>query len=199
MGKAIPRPDYFHKNVRKLPNGCWEWTGSVRASGYGRMRVDRKTVTAHRYAYTLLVGQIPDGLQLDHLCHSKDLSCPGGKCDHRRCVNPDHLEPVLPVENVRRSARVRRTHCKAGHELVENNIYLLKCGRRRCRACALTAAAARNLVKPKRGNANTNKTHCLNGHPFAGENLYVTKAGSRQCRACNRAKYHRTRAARLAA
>lgn len=70
---------------------CWEWTGSKNASGYGNFRVPRGVVTtAHRAVYEWLVGPIPEGLQLDHLCFN------------RICVNPGHMEPVTLRENVRR-------------------------------------------------------------------------------------------------
>ena len=68
---------------------CWEWRGA-RVRGYGTFKVDRKQLRAHRFAYELLVGPIPPGLELDHLCAN-----PG-------CVNPAHLEPVTTAENVSR-------------------------------------------------------------------------------------------------
>ena len=69
---------------------CWEWTADRAKSGHGRIRVDGRTQMAHRIAYELLVGPIPEGLELDHLCRN---TC---------CVNPDHLDPVTHLENMRR-------------------------------------------------------------------------------------------------
>jgi hypothetical protein len=69
---------------------CWRWTACT-SNGYGRFSVKRQPVLAHRFAYELLVGPIPEGLELDHLCRN------------RWCVNPDHLEPVTHDENVRRA------------------------------------------------------------------------------------------------
>jgi hypothetical protein len=84
------------------PYGCWEWTGA-RCRGYGMATSHTgKTVGAHRYAYQSLIGPIPEGLVLDHLCRN-----PG-------CVNPGHLEPVTSAENTRRgipgwrSARIKQ-------------------------------------------------------------------------------------------
>ena len=70
---------------------CWLWTGALRGDGYGKFHVKRKWVYAHRFAYELLVGPIPDGLELDHLCRI------------RNCVRPSHLEPVTHQENMQRA------------------------------------------------------------------------------------------------
>jgi hypothetical protein len=89
---ALREPDarFDAKVDRSDPDGCWLWTGTLR-SGYGRFRADGRLVQAHRYSYERAVGPIPADRQLDHLCRV------------RRCVNPDHLEPVTPSENVLRS------------------------------------------------------------------------------------------------
>lgn len=70
--------------------GCWNWNLSKFHLGYGRIRHKSKDLSAHVWVYTMLVGPIPNGRQLDHLCRNK------------ACVNPDHLEPVTASENVRR-------------------------------------------------------------------------------------------------
>lgn len=85
-------------------------------------------VGAHRVVYEELVGPIPDGLMLDHLCRV------------RHCVNPEHLEPVTNRENVLRgeghSAKAARaTHCLKGHPYAGENLRILSNGWRRCRAC----------------------------------------------------------------
>ena len=107
---------------------CWLWTGYTMPSGYGRMTRKQIGYLAHRYAWELLVGPIPNGMELDHLCKV------------RNCVNPDHPEPVSHAENNRRSGnlaglRSRQTHCKNGHEFAEENIYRNARGNRVCRAC----------------------------------------------------------------
>src|SRR6185369_13442505 len=71
---------------------CWIWRGTDDGKGYGVMHLGRTTTTAHRFAYTLLVGPIPPGLQIDHLCRN------------RACVNPDHMEPVTQRVNSLRSS-----------------------------------------------------------------------------------------------
>lgn len=74
--------------------GCWEWQGELNRNGYGRVWVNGRRLMAHRVAYQLLVGEIPEGLVLDHLCKV------------RRCCNPDHLEPVTVRENTLRGDAV---------------------------------------------------------------------------------------------
>ena len=77
------------------PGGCWLWTGCTNRGGYGLTKFRGRTTGAHRAVYRLLVGPIPEGLDLDHLCSV------------RLCVNPAHLEPVTHAENVRRAMKRR--------------------------------------------------------------------------------------------
>lgn len=79
---------------------CWLWTGDVSNSGYGAFieHASRRTSPAHRAVYRVLIGPIPDGLTLDHLCRNK------------LCVNPAHLEPVTMQENRRRAVEWRRAN-----------------------------------------------------------------------------------------
>ncbi len=127
---------FWSKVDKRGPDDCWLWTGTIlKDSGYAVLTVAGKVRSAHRFAYELLVGPIPDGLTIDHTCHSRNLaSCAGGPtCAHRRCVNPAHLEPVTAVEN---SQRAVRDHCKHGHPFDEANTYWApKTGKRVCRAC----------------------------------------------------------------
>jgi hypothetical protein len=109
-------------------SGCWLWTAYTSRKGYGQLRLGSKDCLAHRVAYEALVGEIPEGLQCDHLCRI------------RRCVNPEHLEPVTSRENTLRGDTVAarnaaKTHCPIGHEFSEENTRVLKGGRRECRAC----------------------------------------------------------------
>ena len=114
------------------PNGgCWLWSGAPNSCGYGQLQVSGRPWRAHRYIYEKLVGPIPSGLQLDHLCRV------------RLCVNPAHLEPVNNRENVlrgvgRTAENARKTHCARGHEYTpENTRYQFHAGRpqRRCIIC----------------------------------------------------------------
>mgnify|MGYP001608583411 CR=1 FL=1 len=75
-------------------DGCWDWQASKTPGGYGSFRAADRTVCAHRFSYELLVGPIPEGLDLDHLCRNKG------------CVNPEHLEPVTRRENMLRAPKI---------------------------------------------------------------------------------------------
>jgi hypothetical protein len=101
--------------------GCWIYTGTTDRGGYGQFDFDGSK-GAHRSAYKILVGPIPDDYDLDHLCHTRDVTCPGGKCIHRRCVNPSHLEPVPHSEHGKR--RRRKSHCPSGHPYAGANLVL---------------------------------------------------------------------------
>lgn len=122
-------PERVLSKFEVRPSGCWEWTGAVTWSGYGQIKSGAKIVYAHRHMYELLVGPIPDGLQIDHLCRN------------RVCVNPSHLEPVTNRENTIRgegptAKNSRKTHCKRGHELSGSNVYTkLSQPGRECKAC----------------------------------------------------------------
>lgn len=121
----------FLDAVTLEPDGCWRWTKATSRGGYGVYWRDGRLHPAHRASYELLCGEIPAGLQLDHLCRN------------RWCVNPAHLEPVTQRENILRgvsvaAARARQTHCVRGHEFTPENITrATPSGKgRRCKTCA---------------------------------------------------------------
>jgi len=141
-----PRPtvaDRLWARVERT-DGCWTWAeGTKTKGGYGLLKVDGRMHLAHRVAYRLLVGEIPDGLELDHLCRN------------RACVRPDHLEPVTRQENVLRgegtaAINARKTHCKRGHPLSGENLLIVNRGTARaCRTCRSANSRARANSKRK--------------------------------------------------
>lgn len=138
-GRNTPLAEKVWKRITKT-DSCWLWTGS-RTDGYGNMKHQGRGVLVHRVIYELLVGPIPGGLQLDHLCRV------------RNCVNPAHLEPVTPSENVRRgiapaAANAAKTHCPRGHEYDEANTYRTG-NHRECHACRTKKGLAQYLAQRK--------------------------------------------------
>ena len=119
------------------PDECWLWAGGRNDAGYGIVTVDKQTMRAHRYVYAALVGEIPNGLVLDHTCHTNDPTCyDSDACTHRLCVRPDHLEPVTSRENARRVRHYNRskTNCSKGHPYDAENTRWYR-GMRYCIAC----------------------------------------------------------------
>jgi hypothetical protein len=183
----------FMSKVQVQPNGCWHWTGHIRPDGYGQFAVDRSNQLAHRVSYIHFVGPIPDGLELDHLCHTRDLNCPGGETDpHRRCVNWADLEPVTGEVNRLRGRSFytlngAKTHCaKGGHEFTPENTYVPPGGGRECRTCR-TESAKEWMRVHNPGTRHGTETHCPSSHPYSGPNLIITSNGGRACRECKRA------------
>ena len=115
-------------------DSCWEWTGSQDKLGYGRVYYNGKGDRAYRVFYEMIVGPIPEGLVIDHLCRNPP------------CVNPDHLEPVTTRENLSRGDPTRynriKTECPSGHPYDKENTYNRPDGRgRQCKICMRTHTA----------------------------------------------------------
>lgn len=126
-------PENLLRRIRVTGEGCIEHTGCRTGDGYGSVWRDGRMVSAHRAMYELMIGPVPDGLELDHLCRN------------RRCCNPGHLEAVTHAENVRRGELWKvagaKTHCVNGHPFDEANTYLYPSGKRGCRVCRAESSA----------------------------------------------------------
>lgn len=139
----MPRGLFLHKvrsNAERFwskvhtSDDCWIWTAHVNNKGYGQIAIrladgSYKDALAHRFAYELLIGPIPDGKILDHV-----------ECDNPRCVNPGHVVPTTHRANILRgkcpsAVNSRKTHCVNGHPFDQENTWTSKTGMRQCRAC----------------------------------------------------------------
>ncbi len=135
-------PERFWNKVQPCPmTGCWIWTGALTGNGYGAIRIERRNKLAHRYAYRLLVGEIPDGLELDHRT-----------CSTPPCVNPSHLEPVTHAENVRRGRagepNATKQTCPLGHPFDHQSTHR-GITRRGCLTCRRARSLAFYYAKPR--------------------------------------------------
>lgn len=119
-------PRFVDKVRIDAVSGCWLWTASRHhTTGYGSFGFEGKIIAAHRYSYRMVVGPIPEGLELDHLCAN------------RACANPFHIEPVTHAENNRRSAARRTKSRGCGHTYDGVDFR----GHRICTACHKASAA----------------------------------------------------------
>lgn len=133
-----PESERFWEKVEKNEDGCWNWTAGCfgRNQEYGCFYLTggRKAIPAHVWAYTNVIGPVPGGLVLDHLC------------ENTKCVNPAHLNPTTNRENVLRGNSIcakeaRQTHCRKGHSL--EDAHITKKGSRDCRICRKMRADSR--------------------------------------------------------
>ena len=122
-----------------VEDSCWLWCGAQDGGGYGQFSSGARRLKAHRWSYERFVREIPFGLVIDHLCRV------------RNCVNPDHLEAIPHIANVRRGTlgattkarHVLVTHCPLGHAYTPYNTLIdkqtsatgLVYTRRRCIVC----------------------------------------------------------------
>lgn len=122
-----------------LDTPCWIWQGARQSCGYGLIRVGGGSpVLVHRLMRSVLVGPIPAGLELDHLCRRP------------ACVNPAHCEPVTHHVNQSRGLRARRETCGRGHPLTpENTRRHGRHQRRKCRRCDRDLARVRRGLSPE--------------------------------------------------
>ncbi|UIR16696.1 HNH endonuclease [Streptomyces spinosirectus] len=137
---AVQLPQRFLAKTKPEDRGytspCLIWSGYLMPNGYGQFRWAGRTQLAHRVAYEIQIGPIPDGFSLDHLCRN------------RACVNVEHLEGVTQRENLLRgetvtAAHAAATHCPQGHEYTPENT-TVSGGIRYCRSCNQQRMRIRN-------------------------------------------------------
>ncbi len=179
--------------------GCRPWTGYIAPNGYGMIAIGGKSHTAHRVVYQMFVGEIPEGMQIHHLCHWEDQSCDKkGDCPHRACCNIEHLRAVSPLENLMEGHTIvqfnaTKTHCIRGHELTPDNVRLSPShGWRYCKICDKIRADEhidRRQALIEEGAVEINPKNlrgklCIHGHDL--EDSFIDKRGYPQCRECQR-------------
>lgn len=174
-------------------SGCHLWCGPLYMhGGYGRFYVSEegRSYRAHRVAYAWKYGDTEK--ILDHTCHDPEICFAldvNGWCSHRRCVNPDHLDPTSRGENVRRGlpgsplwspvGNSLKTHCDHGHEFTPENTYTWeKTGWRQCKICKAADAAASYEALTEEGRDALNAKR-------RGRRAKVVYP-ERKCDACNR-------------
>jgi hypothetical protein len=106
---------------------CWRWQGRHSTSGYAEANT-KNHPRVHIVTYEDKYGSLAPGLVLDHFA-----------CNHRWCVNPDHVRPVTPRENRLRSDQwtlvTPAMRCKRGHDLSDGNLGRRPDGYPKCLAC----------------------------------------------------------------
>lgn len=174
MDDRLPK-QISRKIVRVPGGGCWLWHGSINEGGYGRVYYGGKPMLAHRVTYSLIVGAIPTGLQIDHLCRV------------RRCVNPAHMEPVTQRENTRRgeapaARQSRQDHAKCGHPFDGMN----SSGKRVCTECFRAAVSARGAAWYQANLDAARAKRRANAKAWREANREIINAKQREKKAANR-------------
>lgn len=139
-GKQTAWERFVSKLQLDEATGCWLWQGSCSRFGYGKFTVGHVTVSAHRYAYSALIGDIQIGMTCDHTCRTPS------------CVNPHHIDIVTLRVNLLRAdtfqaRNAAKTHCPAGHPYNTDNTLYRKDGSRVCRECGRLRSQRQRMTR----------------------------------------------------
>lgn len=211
MPHSLPFVEQLVRHIRYDDRTeCWLWTSHLNNGGYGQVTVQGRPTAAHRWVWMNLRCDIPDGLQIDHLCRV------------RNCVNPSHLEMVSPRVNTQRGVISRGLDetCHRGHLRTlfsDTSIDAKGHPHRTCRECRRITEWRRKGMRARerrtvcercgrsvaennlsRHEAACGRTHCKNGHELTAENtlLNVSRNGfrGRLCRTCERDRSRQSQA-----
>lgn len=172
----LPWPQRFWQKV-DASGDCWLWTGAKGLQGYGHWTSGLGIFNeqyAHRISWLVLVGPIPEGYWIDHLCRNPP------------CLNPDHLEPVSPRTNIQRGKNVGRpikSHCPKGHLLEGGTLRVKPSGERVCRICSHDYYERFKAGEARVPRSTEPLLVCKRGHDYS-ETAYIDPQGRRHCRAC---------------
>jgi hypothetical protein len=135
LEQLIPR--YQKRILVDAVKGCWLWQGAKTSKGRGCLHIDGHTITTHKLFFILLIGQVPDGMELHH------------RCEVKHCCNPEHLVVTTPKGHRGFHVHYRslRTHCPKGHAYTPENIRSSKHGWKSCRTCFNEAQLKRYHAK----------------------------------------------------
>jgi len=179
------------------PNECWLWTKVTMKHGYATIVSaghNGPKILVHRAAWEITYGPIPDGMTVDHICHTLECGKSGADCFHRRCCNPQHLKLELMADNIKRtSPNFHKTHCPAGHPYDDENTGLNQRGSGVSRKCRQCDNERHKQIRANNGKThNGEKTHCPQGHLYDEENTRIERLSGggvgRRCKTCERAR-----------
>ena len=137
-------PVHVVERLALTPSGCLIWTGRLTKDGYGQTKLAGRRRPVHVVVFEAVHGPVPAALDVGHVCHDLDTTCPGGPCEHRACAHPDHIAAQTRSENARGGRHAARQRakwataltCPAGHFWADGNDYVRPDnGRRGCRTC----------------------------------------------------------------
>jgi hypothetical protein len=171
MAARTPIQRFEEKYIIDKPTGCWLWQASHAKNNYGKFGLNYKSEYAHRVSYMLYVGDIPEGLVIDHLCNN------------RRCVNPDHLQATTQKENASGARR------KNGLGACEHGNSQSTCEE----GCAKEYRRKNHYKRRDKNNAYSKKRYWENVEAERERSLEKYWADPEKARQASRDRYHKNK------